>query len=92
MHREIKLPDDDRVLSLTIKTANDQQYSISLEFCAHEFGLENDDVQVSVHKLKNSEDGQSSRGILGPNAILHMEKPFAQKNNPEDMINWVIQF
>jgi len=87
MHKDIVLIEkDDRVLSLNIKTANNQQYAIGIEIQEHEFGAENADVQVNIHKLRNSEDGQSCRGAMGPNAILYMEKAIAIKKDKDSNI------
>lgn len=78
---------DDRVINLDIKTANGQQYSVGIEILQHEFGLCNDDVQVSVHKIKNSEDGQCPRVVYGPNQILYRERPVATKKHKNSTIN-----
>lgn len=88
MNKEIILDKGDRILTLNIKAANNQQYTVGIEILQHEFGLDSDDVQISVHKLKNSEDGsKTGRSCPGPNQILYQEKPIGTKRGRYSNIN-----
>jgi len=69
-HKIELMPDDDRVVTLEVKT-NCGTYYVQMEFVAHHFGLPNDDVQVSVRKptMPPPEDGGPQYGVAGPNAL-----------------------
>jgi len=60
---------------------------VSLPKKNYEFGLCNDDVQISVYKLRNSEDGKGFRSAKCPNQILYMEKPIVTKKNKNSGMN-----
>jgi len=88
MNKKIVLDKDDRIITLDIKASNNQQYSVGIEILQHEFGISEDDVQISVRKIKNSEDGcKTGRSCPGPNQILHEERPVATKKDIHSNIN-----
>jgi len=67
--------EDDRVLSLNVTDRDGRQYDIVLEFLAHHFGDNSDEVQVLIHKPVGK------RYSASPNRITFRSQTVWKKEN-----------
>jgi len=80
---------DDRVISIDVVLPSGEQYAISAEFLDM---IADDEVQISVRKLINSENGKKGRSCPGPNAIVYNEEEIAIKRCYDSPINANVWF
>ena len=60
----------DRVVEVQIKDGDGEEYWIGIELIAHEFGRENDDVQISISKPSQECIKNGTGPVFSPNRVL----------------------